>query len=190
MFDLLSKKLTQELQKQKLLGEADRELYEYGFRQGFMVILNVATTVMIGILFQMVWESLLFLLAYIPLRSFAGGYHAKTPSRCYVLSVCMIVVVFAIIRFLITDNLLVYIGCSLAGAAAIYILSPVETSTKPLDKIEKEMYQYKARIILLIEMILIVLSACLSFVCIVKVLAMVVSMAGIMVLWGYKCPIN
>lgn len=190
MFQSISKKFTQELQEQRLLQKADTELYEYGFQQGFQIIFNIITTIVIGILFQMVWESFLFLFTYIPLRSFAGGYHAKTSSLCYILLVCMLVMGFIMIRFLITDNLLVYIICSIINTIIIYILSPIGTLTKPLNKIEREIYQKKTRKIVLLEMILIMLFAYLSFVNIVKVLAMAVSMAGIMVLLGYKYSVD
>ena len=38
-----------------------------------------------------VFESIAFLVFYIPLRSYAGGYHASTPWRCYFISIVFII---------------------------------------------------------------------------------------------------
>ena len=39
-----------------------------------------------------------FILAYIPIRSYAGGYHASTQLRCYILSNAVVVAVLIAIR--------------------------------------------------------------------------------------------
>lgn len=65
-----------------VIEKDDAELYCYGVQQGGLVLLNIITSLMIGVWNQAVLETVLFLIAYIPLRSFAGGYHAKNTKRC------------------------------------------------------------------------------------------------------------
>lgn len=81
------------------ISEERFSICRYGIKQLFSVCLNLLTTLCIGMVFGLVWESVLFTAAYIPLRSFAGGFHAKTPVRCYWYSAAMIVIVLALLRF-------------------------------------------------------------------------------------------
>ena len=83
----LSGKIAESLTNSGVITTEDRELYEYGLHHGLLMIINLLTTVVIGLLFKMVWQSFVFMIAYIPLRTYAGGYHAKTQFRCYLLSI-------------------------------------------------------------------------------------------------------
>ena len=141
MFSRISRLITDELVKDKTIEQTERELYEYGFRQGFTALLNVFTTLAIGLLFGCPMQSIAFLLLYIPLRSFAGGYHAKTPVMCYFQSVLMLILISLGFRYLELKN---YSICLIIlSSIIIIVLSPVEDSNKPLD--EKEIVIYKKR---------------------------------------------
>jgi accessory gene regulator protein AgrB len=50
----------------------------------------VSSALIIGWIFGVVLEITVFMAAYIPLITFASGYHAKTPIRCYIFSVIWI----------------------------------------------------------------------------------------------------
>ena len=58
ILESISKKLTQELQEQRLLEKADGELYEYGFQQGFQIIFNIITTIVILILIFLLYHKI------------------------------------------------------------------------------------------------------------------------------------
>ena len=94
----------------------------------------------------MLWQSLVFTAAYIPLRSFAGGYHAKTPNRCYVFSIFMIIAVLLVMRYVpITDHIC---GITLLTSYSILVLlAPVADKNKPLDSMEQQVYRKRALLI-------------------------------------------
>lgn len=94
MFSEISEMMTQSLIDNKKIQSDNRELYRYGIQQGLTMIMNLATTLLIGLLCGMLWQSIVFYMAYIPLRSYAGGYHAKTPIRCYLFSIAMMFACF------------------------------------------------------------------------------------------------
>ena len=54
---------------------------------GITVLLNLISTIVIGVIVGKVFESIAFLVFYIPLRSYVGGYHASTPRSCYFISI-------------------------------------------------------------------------------------------------------
>ena len=74
----MTERITDILISNEIIIAENRNLYTYGLQQGLLMIINVATILGIGIVFNMVWKSIIFLLTFVPLRSNAGGYHAET----------------------------------------------------------------------------------------------------------------
>ncbi len=144
-------RVTDELVSNKIIDSEDSELYTYGLRQGALILLNILTILTVGKMFGMLWESLIFMVTYIPLRTYAGGYHARTQLKCYISSVVLIVAVLLGIRFIPWTNFII-ITISIISGLIIYILSPVEDINKPLDAAEVKAYREKARIILTFEL--------------------------------------
>ncbi|NLK37879.1 MAG: accessory gene regulator B family protein [Epulopiscium sp.] len=143
-------KLTDGFIENGIICVQDRELYEYGLRQGVIMLCHLITTVMLGLCFGMVVQSILFLVFYIPLRIFAGGFHTRSQLHCYFLTIAMTVAVLLLIRFISWTTPLCF-GMSAISAVVIGILAPVEDSNKHLDEKEVEVYRKKAVIILGIE---------------------------------------
>lgn len=69
--------------------EEEREIIQYGLHQGFLILLNLLTTVVCGILWKELPFVLLVFWGIFFLRPYAGGYHADTELRCYFLSTAM-----------------------------------------------------------------------------------------------------
>ena len=86
-----AEKVTTELVKSQKIKLEDQELYRYGIEQGILILLNVLTALAIGLIFHCLFYVVIFSVAFVPLRSYAGGFHAKTFSRCYILSVLMLI---------------------------------------------------------------------------------------------------
>ncbi len=64
----------------------DHETYEVMYYGLFVCATNVASilsVLFIGFLLGEFKNTLYFLIGFIPLRLFVGGYHASTPTKCY-----------------------------------------------------------------------------------------------------------
>lgn len=148
--------LTDKLIKWKIVKDEDREIYVYGFWQGAILVFNFATVVIIGLLFNMMWQSLVFTVAYGLLRTAAGGYHARTQRNCYFLSIMLIVAVLCTLKWLPWNNL-TCIAFLILSAFIVFFLAPVEDQNKPLDELEQKVYKKRSRIISLLLSILTIL---------------------------------
>lgn len=136
----LAGKIGNNLVHSGVIKEEDAEIYIYGINQILTYVLNVSSALIIGLIFDVFTEVAVFMAAYIPLRSFAGGYHAKTPLRCYVFSVIMLIVVSIGLKYLhIADW--VYYAVLAAATLVVLVLSPVEDRNKPLAEIEQKVYK-------------------------------------------------
>ena len=58
------------------------DIYRYGIELLVSTLINLALITIIGILINDIACSLVFLLGFIPIRSFCGGYHAKSYLKC------------------------------------------------------------------------------------------------------------
>ena len=160
MFNDVSKKLTCFLVNNDTIGDEEREIYRYGIQQGLTIILNLVTTLLIGLVCGMVWQSIVFTVAYIPLRSFAGGYHAKTPTRCYIFSIILMLAVLLVMKFVPFTAFICSVMLSVSSVVIVF-LAPVEDNNKPLDEMEQKVYRKRTLMIWISELIIIVL--CLYF---------------------------
>lgn len=149
----LSGKIGNNLIQSSVIKEEDAEIYIYGINQILVSVLNVSSALIIGLIFGVFFEIAVFMAAYIPLRSFAGGYHAKTPLRCYVFSVMMLIVVSIGLKYLHIAEW-IYYAVLAAATLVVLVLSPVEDRNKPLDDIEHKIYKRRTVLIAAVELTL------------------------------------
>lgn len=153
MFAKFSECITQSLIDTQIIESEERELYRYGIQQGLTIVLNLVTTLLIGLLCDMIWQSIVFTVAYIPLRSFAGGYHAKTTIGCYIFSIVLITAVLLTMKLLPISSFVCCIMLLCSGVC-IFVLAPVENHNKPLDDMELTVYGRRTRWITVLEITL------------------------------------
>jgi accessory gene regulator B len=141
--------LTERLMEWQIVKDEDRELYTYGFRQGAVLIFNLIIIIAAGLLFNMLWQSLVFTAAYAGLRTSAGGYHARTQRDCNILSVFLIIAVLCALKWIPWSGA----ACLIAVAVAritVLVLAPVEDENKPLDETETVVYRKRSRSLFLL----------------------------------------
>lgn len=162
MFSSIAEKITIHLESNNAFKSEDRAIYQYGIQQGLSIMLNLSTTLLLGIVTGMIWESIIFLAAYMLLRRYAGGFHAKTPARCYIYSSAMVLLALLGIKY-VFDSILISICMFIVGSLIIFLFSPVEDKNKPLDAAEQLVYQKRTRFYLIVEIVLDIAMMSLGF---------------------------
>lgn len=156
MVKILSEKIAARLLRNEVIEAADYEIYEYGIEQILSNIIDVITIIIIGVVIGNVQYGITFLIAFMALREYAGGYHASTPLRCYLLTVTVITIVLLIMKYIEVCYNAGLIMLTVSGLIII-LLSPVESVNKPLDRIERTVYRRKALIIWCVETLIAVI---------------------------------
>lgn len=167
------------------IEEEDKEIYEYGLTQGIIMIFNVVVTLIIGALLHMVIETILFMAVYMPLRSYAGGVHAKTQLRCLVYSFSMVAIILEVIKYF-PNNLFMIAGMLVFSAVTVCLLAPVESENKPLDEDEVKRYGRKARNILFFYVGITILMMVLKWRMVYVSLAITLTTVSITLILGYR----
>lgn len=142
--------------------EEQRDVLEYGVHQTILIILNVLTVVVFGL----VWNDLLFIsilfVCFVTVRSYAGGYHADTELRCYLLSIVEINLLL-LFKYYLEIPSEIYIVIAGVAVLIIFFLAPVANFTKPLDSCEVTVYRKRTRRMLLAQSALMILFIVLDF---------------------------
>ena len=98
----------------------------------------------------------LFLLAVIPFRSFAGGWHAKEFWQCAILSNLMIVIMLICIEKLCITKEIVYVIFEVITLLALIFIIPTQNPNKKLSQNELKKYKKVSFIIWLVQCCLLV----------------------------------
>jgi len=184
MFLSISERITKKLADNGIIEVNNQELYRYGIQQGLTMFLNLATMLLIGIISGMLWQSITFHIIYIPLRNYAGGYHAKTPLRCYFCSIAIMLAILSVMKWAPMPNRICVV-IMLLSLLCIYVLAPVADKNKPLDEVEQYVYQQRARLIAVSEIIVALIFHWMHLDNIMKCIACSIAAMSIIMIWGW-----
>ena len=76
------------------------EIIQYGIEREKIILVSIAIILGLGCVFDIFYLSIIFSLAFCALRRYAGGYHAKTQKRCYVISLIILIMSFIIMKYI------------------------------------------------------------------------------------------
>lgn len=136
-----------------------REITAYGFEIMLSTFLSVIAVMIFAFFMGRVKETMVFLMFFMPLRTYSGGYHAGTHIRCFlILLVCTGLLYY--ILYAAPLNILMISAWILAvyGSIVIEAFSPIVDKNHPMSKRQIKHSKKLTRILLCIF-----LSACVIF---------------------------
>jgi len=143
-----------------VVKEDDEELYLYSYQITIEFVFSWASILILSVFLHTFLGTLFFMAFYIPLRLYAGGYHAKSFSGCYFLSIATYLV-FCFIEPYVSAYLPIYalIGIVLCLSAVIAYLAPIEDPNKPMELADMKRCEKRARVILFLQVVVIIIMA-------------------------------
>jgi accessory gene regulator B len=149
MINKLSVKLADRLLSKGTIEEQDKDIYIYGMFMLLSYTFYFSITILLGVLFSCVLESIVHFLTFQFIRKFAGGYHANTETRCEIMSIASITLCISIIKLSKTfDFQIALIIITAIAAVCILIFSPLESPEKPLTNEERIHFRTVSHIVL------------------------------------------
>lgn len=107
---------TKALLKRGIIHESEICLYEYGFELLFSTIITIIFVVLQGILCGELARAITFIVFFMPIRTVAGGYHAKSYGRCLLLTIFISMVC-------VWGSKILYIKCrSVWGILLVFVM--------------------------------------------------------------------
>lgn len=151
MINSLSQLLAKHLYKTSIITESDMELYAYGFFVLISRILFLIISVIFGMIFNIIIESILFYFLFCCIRSYAGGIHAPTELSCTIFTTISLFLSVSGIKLMLNygDQKIAY-AVYFISFIIIIILSPLDTKEKPLNSNEKKCFKVKTYAVLIV----------------------------------------
>ena len=168
---------------ESLSQEERDEIVQYGMQRGKVMLVTVLVTLILGLLMRMFWQSVVFLFSFSSIRRYAGGYHAKSQKACYVVSLLALFLAFCYIKY-VTPNIYFSILLQIICTIIIFLLAPVETENKKLDKAEIQKYRDATRIRLVIAVLAWAILTILMQSQFARPIEAAELLVGILVIWG------
>ena len=130
------------LWNQGIIQEEDIDTCRYGLDIFISSTIEIISILLIAVFAGNFFETFLFFLAFTPLRIYAGGYHANTKLRCYLISLGVYCIFTMIMNMMLPDsywkvNLLI----TLFSLSMVLISAPVIHKNKYTNKIELKYYR-------------------------------------------------
>lgn len=164
MLGKISSKITNVLINRSAIKDEEKELYEYGFFILMSQILYFIIAIIIGIILSLTLESIVFYIAFQLIRKYAGGYHAKTETRCEISTTFSIITCISVIKLSqFYDFKIILLAITVISTVCIFVFCPLDTPEKPLSEKEFKYFRKISWLILLVIIILIVISYVLKW---------------------------
>jgi len=164
MIKSLSQNIINNFVEQKVINKDDESIYTYGAEIAASYLINLIAIFIIGFMMNMLVECVTFILIFIPLKSYTGGYHASNYKNCFILSCLIVSAVLYISKnvcFKVPDY--IFILTMVISGALVYIIGPIEDKNKQIGKTEFVYYKGKIKLIVTIELILAIIISLFGF---------------------------
>lgn len=133
------------------ISDSEKVCLEYCIQITIKRLLFLVVLLIFGILTKRFSTTFLFLIVFIPIRSFCGGAHAPTPFICSILSygislLCILLIPFVGFKCPHIITSIAYI----LSFIAIMLFAPVDTYNKRLNKNQRKKLKFKCHLSLVI----------------------------------------
>lgn len=150
----MAKWLSRRMVERGIIKEEEQEIYQFGIRNGFIILLNVVTAFLIGLLTAKLLVVAVFTLSFMVLRSYTGGYHSDSRIFCYIGSnLVLFIPVYTEELFIKTPSMVLVLLLILASGI-ILVLSPMHSRNRKLDEEEQKHFGIRARLITVVQLII------------------------------------
>lgn len=136
----------------QLVNEHNDQIVLLGLRRLISTIADFGFAILCSVLLGNVVVGLIFEIAYMILRIYAGGYHADNERICMYMTYTSTLISILCIFYLLLPNQLIHLIIFISAIILIMTV-PVEHENKRLNNKEKQIYRKNALCILFLEVV-------------------------------------
>lgn len=141
MIDNMAIKITDQLIDNGIVKEKEKDIYIYGLQLLFFNVIELITVMILALLLDIFMESLIFLIFFAVLRTFAGGYHADTYLKCFCMTTSIVFIPIFILKNIVLHDYIYYATLFCITTILLILYSPTDSPNKRL--IDKERTRYR-----------------------------------------------
>lgn len=137
----------------KIIDEDMADVYRYGLEILFSSLCTTFSILIISFLLGSLELGILYLFLTIPLKLTAGGYHANTYKKCFLISNFTFAVLICVYKIISQYSIPITAWLIVLYYSAFYIFikAPVQNIHQPLSTVKVERNKRQARLYLLLD---------------------------------------
>lgn len=150
MIQNVSKWLLSYLLKNQIIEdtESEKEYYQYGIEITVSSLLNIVIILCLGIITRSISESIVFLVCFMLIRQFTGGFHADTYLKCNLTFGISYIAVFLLYHFTAKYfNTYFSLLITFVSVIIIWAKCPIENINKPIPERKKKFHKIMAALL-------------------------------------------
>lgn len=160
MYKVLSECITASLVNHKIIDIKEQEFYVYGLELMLSKAVFYAVVIILSLLTNSFVVSILFLIAYMSLRQYTGGYHCKTSGLCFLLSVFIYLIMVLLYRLSFLQVEWILYGSAVLMLPVTVLFAPIESANKPITSDEWLECKRKSVTLTIVYLAIVLVSAC------------------------------
>lgn len=131
-----ARKITSRLIQDNIITPKMSAIYQYGFELFFSTVFTSVSILIVSCIMDSLYMGLLYFAITIPLRITAGGYHASTYRKCFLISNLLYIALSCIAKILFLPEFPCIVWISLLLISALYIgqKAPVKNIHHPVGR--------------------------------------------------------
>lgn len=138
--------------------EEKKAYYVYGLELFLGKLISYSSMLLLAIFFDQTIPIILFFVFLLSLRKYTGGYHLKSFLACYLSTLGLSTFNIVILTPFLFENRQILYPCLLVAVIVILLLKPVNHPNLNLSNSELKGNNRKAKIVLIIEIIFIIVA--------------------------------
>lgn len=142
----ISEMLTNTLMLSGAVPSEKQEVIIFGLELLISSIIGILIIIAISMIAGVPLLWIAFLLAFIPLRTTAGGYHASTHMGCNITFALTYIICVVLCKY-VTMPKITFVLISIISMIMVLLFSPVEAMNKPLNSERKEKNRLRSIVI-------------------------------------------
>ena len=148
MIEQFAKGATRFCIRREIITAEESPVYAYGFELLLSTFINIVLVLIIGVVFGIILEAVIFMFGFVLLRSVAGGVHAKSHRAC-ITAFLIIFITFSVsmVYLPVIWASLYCLCCGVVSSLIIYTIAPVPAVNKPISEKKSKKYRnYSLRV--------------------------------------------
>lgn len=146
----------------KIILSEQKEDYVYSFEVLLGKILNYSTLLILGYINQNIIQTLLFMVTFLSLRGWTGGYHASKESNCYLGTIVIYYFVSEIGEKLLSGNSIILVQTMVISIIVVFLFSPMNHPNLQLSRQEIQLCKRTSRWLVTLISVVVFFAICLD----------------------------
>ena len=160
MLTRIAERMADSLARNSIIDESEKELYVYAVYTLVSQVFPLILVMITGALMGKIMEGILFIIPFLCIRKFSGGFHAKHMHTC-IFSSCIICTICIYLTGVIRYGIMIT-AAMIAASFSLVLFSPVENENRKLEEDERSRYKKITAVLAVLFLVIYMLCAVLK----------------------------